>query len=259
MPNLNIVGRVILSGYEVRTKYVGDLKVTYNYHEHKIILEEGGQKQEFTTEPPPNRPWEFLHYIIDFPGERHKDRRTENGGRQPIPFVDFEITVGVPGDRIQAERAMEIAQEAASGAVPGILFEADSPKYVPPENIWDVSAYSSNTPQTVMKRVIIDAISGKVVSVSKIQYIDWVEDVEMEENDIVFLSGTELKIELILEDGKPLIVLKDDCESTKISPAREVTFQGYLMKIDEATKRSNGKQFIRFRMYGLPEAEPKKQ
>jgi len=208
MSKRNVVGRVIIAGYEPRSDYVGALKITYDYHNHCITLEEAGDKKEFSTGKK-DEPWTFRGYIINFNGEKHEDMPTEGGGRTPNPYVDFEVMVEIPDGKVQEDRAIKAAIAVGKRLIPGRELRTPYAHYLPARNHWEVLIQTEEGPM-VLKRVYLDADTCKEAGIGNYVPILPKQTIHMDENDIAQQELAQWNFEFVATGGKPLLIYTDD-------------------------------------------------
>lgn len=209
MSKRNVVGRVIIAGYEPKADYVGTLKLTYDYNNHRIILEEAGERKEFSTGKR-DEPWKFRGYIINFGGERHEDMPAEGGGRTPNPFVDFEVMVEVPDGKVPEDKAVKAALAIGKRLIPGRELGASHAHYLPTRNQWEVLLMTEGGGQPVLKRIYLDADNGKESGIGNYIPILPKQTIHMDENDIAQQEQARWNFEFVVMDGKPVLLYTDD-------------------------------------------------
>jgi hypothetical protein len=209
MSKRNVVGRVIIAGYEAKADYIGTLKLTYDYHNHCITLEEAGEKKEFSTGKR-DEPWLFRGYIINFTGEKHEDMPAEGGGRTPNPFVDFEVLVEVPDSKVTEDKATRAALVIGTKLIPGREIKASHAHYLPGRNQWEVLLMTEGGGQLVLKRVYLNADNGKEAGIGNYVPILPKQTIHMEENDIAQQELARWNFEFVVLGGRPVLLYTDD-------------------------------------------------
>ena len=250
MPKLNVVGRVIIAGYEPRSDYISTLKVTYDYHNHTVTLEEADERKAFSTGKR-DEPWKFRGYIINFGGERHEDMPTEGGGRTPNPFVDFEVMVEVPEGKVPEERARKEALALGKDLIPGRKLSASYAHYLPGRNKWEVLLQTEENP-LVLKRVYLDADTGKEAGIGNYVPIVPKQLIHMEENDIAQQEMAQWNIEFLVMGDKPALVYTDDYGAKREYPVlregEDIDCGYFGIKVLRRGVTEGGRRFVDFQL-----------